>query len=92
LPSSVVAVREDFPTLRERALTLLVNLAVFYAAFFAATGRLLPTGNLESVWLISDVDPHSPVGTLVPTSTGIAALMNGDMVQAAQCWDDLLKD
>ena len=48
-----MAVQEDFPPLRERALTLLVNLTVFYAAFFAATGRLLPTGNLESVWLIS---------------------------------------
>lgn len=43
----------DFPTLRERSFTLLVNLVVFYVAFFGATGRLLPTGGIESVWLLS---------------------------------------
>ncbi len=48
-----MAGRDNFPTLRERAVTLLINLAVFYAAFLAAAGRLLPTGGLESVWLIS---------------------------------------
>jgi hypothetical protein len=48
-----MAARDNFPTLRERAVTLLINLAVFYAAFLAATGLLLPTGSLESVWLIS---------------------------------------
>ncbi len=48
-----MTVRDNFPPLRERTLMLLVNLGVFYAAFYPATGRLLPTGGLESVWLIS---------------------------------------
>ncbi len=48
-----MAGRDTFPTLCERTVTLLVNVAVFYAAFVAATGRLLPTGGIESVWLLS---------------------------------------
>ena len=44
---------DNFPTLRERTLVLLVNVAIFYAAFVATTGRLLPTGGIESVWLVS---------------------------------------
>lgn len=43
----------DFPTLRERTIILLANVAMFYAAFGLATGRLLPTGGIESVWLLS---------------------------------------
>lgn len=43
----------NYPTLRDRAITLLVNLAIFFAAYWAATNRFLPTGGLESVWLLS---------------------------------------
>ncbi len=32
---------------------LLINLAIFWVAFGFATGRPLPTGGLESVWLLS---------------------------------------
>ena len=42
-----------FPTLRERTIVLLANVVIFYAAFVAATSRLLPTGGIESVWLLS---------------------------------------
>ena len=45
--------RRKFPTLAERATALLINAVVYYAAFVAATGRILPTGGLESTWLIS---------------------------------------
>ena len=44
---------DNFPTLRERTLVLLINVAIFYAAFVATTDRLLPTGGIESVWLVS---------------------------------------
>ena len=43
----------NFPTLRERTVTLLANVIIFYAAFVATTGRPLPTGGIESVWLLS---------------------------------------
>lgn len=45
--------RRNFPALPERAFTLLLNTAVFYVVFIVATGRLLPTGGLGSVWLLS---------------------------------------
>ena len=44
---------DNFPTLRERTVTLLANVIIFYAAFVATTGRPLPTGGIESVWLLS---------------------------------------
>ncbi len=44
---------DTFPSLRERTIVLLANFAIFYAAFVAATNRLLPTGGIESVWLLS---------------------------------------
>lgn len=45
--------RPDYPALRERAQILIVNLAAFYAAYAAATGNVLPTGGIETVWLLS---------------------------------------
>jgi hypothetical protein len=47
--------RREFPTLAERTKILLANSAMFYAAFVAATGQWLPTGGLESVWLLSGI-------------------------------------
>lgn len=44
---------DSFLTLRERTIVLLANVVIFYAAFAAATSRLLPTGGIESVWLLS---------------------------------------
>lgn len=43
----------DFPTIRERAKALFINLAISYAVFVTAAGQFLPTGGLESVWLMS---------------------------------------
>jgi hypothetical protein len=40
-------------TLAERVTVLLGNAAIYYAAFVAATGEWLPTGGLETVWLLS---------------------------------------
>jgi uncharacterized protein len=40
-------------SLKQRTIVLLLNLAIFYIAFVAATSRWLPTGGLESVWLLS---------------------------------------
>jgi hypothetical protein len=50
-----MASRDSFPPLRERTITLLLNLATFYVAFVLATGRALPTGGIESVWLITAI-------------------------------------
>ena len=46
---------DSFPTLRERTVVLLINVVIFYGIFVAATGRLQPTGGIESVWLLSAV-------------------------------------
>ena len=47
-------VRTDtFPTLCERTIVLIANVVIFYAAFVIATSRSLPTGGIESVWLLS---------------------------------------
>ncbi len=43
----------DFPTLADRTKSLLINSAIFYLAFAVAAKRFLPTGGLESVWLLS---------------------------------------
>jgi hypothetical protein len=43
----------NFPTLADRVKILLGNIVIFYVAFIFATGRWLPTGGLESVWLLS---------------------------------------
>jgi hypothetical protein len=43
----------EFPTLADRATALLINSAMFYAAFAAASTEWVPTGGLESVWLFS---------------------------------------
>jgi hypothetical protein len=40
-------------TLADRALALAANVAVFYIGLYAASGNLLPTGGLESVWFLS---------------------------------------
>lgn len=40
-------------TLADRTKALCVNIVVFYASLYAASGNLLPTGGLESVWFLS---------------------------------------
>jgi len=42
-----------YPSLPERVLVLGVDLLIAYAAFAFASGHWLPTGGLESVWLLS---------------------------------------
>lgn len=44
-----------FPSLKQRTIVLILNLAVFYAAFVITSSKWLPTGGLESVWLLSAV-------------------------------------
>jgi len=44
-----------YKPLGERTLVLLLNAAIFYGVFIIATGRGLPTGGLESVWLFSAI-------------------------------------
>ena len=46
---------KNFPSLKERGLTLLINTLVAYVVFIAASSQWLPTGGLESVWLISAI-------------------------------------
>ena len=48
-----MAGKSTFPRLKQRTIVLLFNLAIFYLAFVAITGRWLPTGGLESAWLLS---------------------------------------
>ncbi len=48
-----MAGRSKFPTLRERTVTLIINLLILYIVFVSASGIWLPTGGLESVWLLS---------------------------------------
>jgi len=43
----------DFPTLGDRTKALLANIAFFYAIFVVVAQRWLPTGGLESAWLLS---------------------------------------
>lgn len=50
-----MADKTSFPPLSERTKVLTVNILVFYVAFMAASGRLLPSGGLESVWLLSAI-------------------------------------
>jgi hypothetical protein len=45
--------RTTSQSLKQRTIILLLNLAIFYIVFVAATSRWLPTGGLESVWLLS---------------------------------------
>jgi uncharacterized protein len=40
-------------TLGDRTKALCANIVVFYAALYFASGHLLPTGGLESVWFLS---------------------------------------
>lgn len=40
-------------TLGDRTKALCANIVVFYASLYAASGNLLPTGGLESVWFLS---------------------------------------
>jgi hypothetical protein len=43
----------EFPSIADRCKALFINTAIFYVAFVAASGQWLPTGGLESVWLLS---------------------------------------
>lgn len=47
-----MAKRETFPPLVQRTIVLLANIALFYAAFVLVSGKPVPTGGLESVWLL----------------------------------------
>lgn len=40
-------------TLSDRTKALCANIVIFYACLFAASGNLVPTGGLESVWFLS---------------------------------------
>jgi hypothetical protein len=46
---------KNYSSLRERTTALIINLILFYGAFLIVTGRLLPSGGLESVWLLSAI-------------------------------------
>lgn len=48
-----VAGKVTFPSLKQRTIVLLLNLVAFYVAFVITSNRWLPTGGLESVWLLS---------------------------------------
>lgn len=50
-----MTITDAHPPLRERTIALLINLAIAYLAYVLATGRGLPSGGLESVWLLSAV-------------------------------------
>lgn len=50
-----MAERVNYATLAQRTKILFVNSLVFYVAFIVAAGRWLPTGGLESVWLLSAI-------------------------------------
>jgi DNA helicase HerA-like ATPase len=45
----------SYPSLKERLSSLAVNAVAAYVVFFVATDQLLPTGGLESVWLVCAV-------------------------------------
>lgn len=40
-------------SLRDRTIVLLANFTIFYVVFVIAANRFLPTGGLESVWLLA---------------------------------------
>lgn len=42
----------SYPSLNERLISLATNAAAAYVIFVVASGQLLPTGGLESVWLV----------------------------------------
>jgi hypothetical protein len=42
-------------SLADRTKALCANIVIFYIALYAASGNLLPTGGLESVWFLSGV-------------------------------------
>lgn len=48
-----VPTQQSFYSLGQRTTVLLINLAAFYVAFGMASGKWVPTGGLESVWLLS---------------------------------------
>ncbi|MEF2548932.1 DUF87 domain-containing protein [Aurantimonas sp. E1-2-R+4] len=46
---------KQYPSITERTTTLFLNIALALGALWWATGRVLPSGGLESVWLISAI-------------------------------------
>ena len=48
-----MAATTRYPKLTERVVILILNLLVLYVSFAVASGLLLPTGGLESTWLIA---------------------------------------
>ena len=46
---------KQYPGIKERTAALLINAALAYVVFVSATGRWLPTGGIESVWLVSAI-------------------------------------
>lgn len=45
----------QYASLKERSVTLIINALIAYAVFFASAGTWLPSGGIESVWLISAI-------------------------------------
>lgn len=45
--------REDYLSLRERAIALIINVLILYIFFVLASSQFRLTGGIESVWLIS---------------------------------------
>ncbi len=43
----------QYPSIKERCLTLFLNLIIAYLLFFWITKSVLPTGGIESIWFIS---------------------------------------
>lgn len=46
---------KEFSSLKERALIVLLNTAIFYGVFKMITGLWLPTSGLESLWFLSAI-------------------------------------
>lgn len=46
---------QKYPSIKERSIALGVNTLLAYGVFVWATGRALPTGGIETVWLVSAI-------------------------------------
>jgi uncharacterized protein len=51
--AAIMGQREALPSLAERTKAVFANIVVFYLALVWASGNVLPTGGLESVWFLS---------------------------------------
>ncbi len=46
---------KDYPSISERALTVVANFLLFYACFYLSTEQFIPSSGLESLWLLSGI-------------------------------------